>query len=172
MCRPRSLSLQSESLRDSNKLEAVPEVPTFLVTHYVPQSAMDHDERLCTRQILEESSADSPVREPARLSRVLCAVCSDCCPDCAEYGPAARLRNLAMEAQNLFNQFLEPVADDESWHTVELEVTRREPAALILVSTCRQHTLELWLFHNMDSCCLGFVYRGPTDFIVRPRCVR
>jgi len=170
MCRPRSLSLQPESLRDRDKLEAVPEVPTFLVTHYVPQSAMDHEERLCTRQILEDSGADSTVPEPARLSRVLCSVCSDCCPDCAEYGPSARLRKLAKDAQNLFDKFLEPVADDESWHKVELQVTRRELAGLILVSTCRKHTLELWLFHNMESCCLGFVYSGPTDFIVRPRC--
>lgn len=171
MHRPRSLSLQSEFSRDSDKLQAVPEVPNFLVTHYVPQSAMEHEERLCTRQILEESGADSPVRQQARVSRILCAVCSDCCSDCAEYGPPARLRKLAMDARFLFDKFLEPVDTTARWDEVQLEITRRQHAALTLASTCRQHTLELWLFHNMDSCCLGFVYRGPTDFIVRPRCV-
>ncbi len=167
MHRPRSLSLQPDVSRDSDKLEVIAEGSTFLVTHYVPKSTMELEDQLRTRQLLDESGADSPVREPARLCRVLCSVCSDCCPDCAEYGPPARLRKLAVDARRLFDTFLEPVDTTARWDEVELEITRRQHAALTLASTCRQHTLELWMFHNMDSCCLGFVYRGPTDFIVR-----
>ena len=167
MHRPRSVSLQQEVSRDSDKLEVIAEVPTFLVTHYVSKSTMDNEERLRTRQLLDESGADIPVREPARMSRILCAVCSDCCPDCAEHGPSARLRKLAMDARFVFDTFLEPVDKTARWDEVELQITRRQHAALTLASTCRQHTLELWLFHNMESCCLGFVYRGPTDFMVR-----
>ena len=168
MHRPRSVSLQQEVSRDSDKLEVIAEVPTFLVTHYVSNSTMDNQEKLRTRQLLDESDADIPVCEQARMSRILCAVCSDCCP---AQGPSARLRKLAMDARFLFDTFLEPVDKTARWDEVELQITRRQHAALTLASTCRQHTLELWLFHNMESCCLGFVYRGPTDFMVRPRCV-
>ena len=76
-------------------------------------------------------------------------------------------RKLATDEQLLFDKFLEPVDGTTVWDSVELEVTRRQHAALNLSSKCRQHTLEIWMFHNMDSCCLGFVYRGQTDFIIR-----
>jgi hypothetical protein len=56
MHRPRRVSLQPELLRDGDKLgeklEPVTEVTTYLVTHYVPKSAMEHEDRVRTRQLM------------------------------------------------------------------------------------------------------------------------
>jgi hypothetical protein len=78
MHRPRRVSLQPvtqpELLRDGDKLgqklEPVTEVTTYLVTHYVPKSAMEHEDRVRTRQLLDEIGAShDPEREAGRESR-------------------------------------------------------------------------------------------------------
>ncbi len=164
------MSCIMKSRRGSVSLKPVEEVPRYLVTHYVPKNWMDHEARVRTRQILDESGASFDAEyEAGRVRTFLCAACSNCCSDCAESGPAARKQALADNVRFLFDQFLEPVDGTAAWDSVKLEILRMDHAAVTLVSECREHTLETWLFHNMESCCIGFVYKGPTDFIVRPQ---
>ena len=172
--RPRSASLPSilpPNPQDPQKLEVVHEETHFLVTHYVPKSVMDAELRVRMHQLYEDSqhydnttATTATAAASLRVQRLLCAVCADCCSDCAENGIEWRKRQLATDARYLFDAFLEPIEGTAKWRDVQLELMRHERGALVLVSTCRQHTLELWMFHNMESACLGFVYRGPTDF--------
>jgi hypothetical protein len=155
-------------------LERADEPATYLVTHYVAKYSMDAPTRARTYAVLDASGACEGVGEAVhvqpRARRALCAVRAACCSECNEYGPEARKRELAADALFLFDMFLKPVEGTAPWgHSggVVLEVQRSERGALVLVSKCRLHKLELYLFHNMDCPCLGFAYRGPTDFLKR-----
>ena len=124
---------------------------------------MDAPTRARTWAVLEASALVRP-----RERRARCAVGAACCSECSEYGPVARRRELAADALALFDMFLEPVEGTAPWgHSggVELELDRSERGAPVLVSKCRLHKLELYVFHNMECPCIGFCYRGPTNFL-------
>jgi hypothetical protein len=143
---------------------------TYLFTHYVPASSIDAATQVRVNLLLDASVTLNSIVEGAagRVQRVLGAICGDYCPDCAKYGPDTRRRQLAADALFLFDTFLEPVEGTAPWgDSVQLELTRAERGDLVLVSKCRLHILEVWVFHNMDMACVGFVYSGPTDFFQR-----
>ena len=160
----RRKSTGSENYRSS--LQPVKESSTYLVTHYAAANCMDASTRALMQALLE-SSGNSDAELPARSNKVLCAVCASCCSDCAAFGPEAREKQLASDALNLFNCFLEPVEDTSPWDCVEMRLVRAEHRALVLLSECQQHKMEVWMFHNIDSACVGFVYKGATDFVQR-----
>jgi hypothetical protein len=153
-------------------MEPAPEAATYLVTHYVAKYSMDAPTRTRACAVLQASGACEGFGNAAevqpRVQRVLCVVRAACCPECAEYGQEARRRELAADALFLFDTFLEPVEGTAPWGYsggVELELGLAERGALVLVSKCRLHKLELYLFHNMHGACVGFFYRGPTNFL-------
>ena len=74
---------------------------------------------------------------------------------------------LAADALALFNALLWDTGDAGSWDEVELELVRCEDCSMVLVSRCRAHTVELLAFNDMDSVCVGVVYRGPASFARR-----
>jgi hypothetical protein len=84
---------------------------------------------------------------------------------CSRFDEAAEL---AADALALFNALALPLEDADSdatpWSAVELQLTRRAECSLVLVSTCRAHTLEFLVFNDMDTVCIGIVYRGPASF--------
>jgi hypothetical protein len=160
----RRKSTGSENRRSS--LQAVEESGTYLVTHYAAANCMDAHTRALMQALLE-GSGNSNAALPARSNKVLCAVCASCCSDCAELGPETREKQLASDALNLFNCFLEPVEGTAPWDCVEMWLVRAEARALVLMSECQQHKMEMWMFHNIDSACVGFVYKGATDFVQR-----
>jgi hypothetical protein len=135
------------------ELEPVAEQPTYLVTHYMPKSSMDVPKQQRARRLLDASGR---VEECAT---VRCGACFDC-------GQHGR-QDLAADALWLFNSFLQPLDGTAPWAPVQFELTRAEHGALVFVSQCRAHTLDVCMFSNIDSACLGFVYRGPTDFAER-----
>jgi hypothetical protein len=168
--RPRSALLDSNLQQDLQKLDVVHENTMYLVTHYVPERGLDAELRVHMRQLHEVSvdliDKNATEEKKAVTARVLCAVCGNCCSYCAGYGLDSRRQELAANALYLFDEFLMPVEGTAQWQTdVQLQLVRHERGTtLVLVSACRQHTLEIWMFHNMESACLGFVYPWPTDF--------
>ena len=74
---------------------------------------------------------------------------------------------LAADALALFNALALLLEDAPEWIAVQLELTRQAECSLVLVSTCRAHTLEFLVFNDMDTVCIGIVYRGPASFSFR-----
>jgi hypothetical protein len=134
-------------------LEPVPEATTYLVTHYAPLTCMPAQAQQRARSLLE---AQSRLHECASVS---CGSCFDC--------SHTMRRELAEDALWLFNALLQPVDGTAPWDDIELQLTRNHDCSMVFVSTCRLHTVELLLFHDLENACIGVVYRGPTDFTER-----
>ena len=79
---------------------------------------------------------------------------------------------LAADALALFNALalLFEDAPESPWSAVQLELARQAECSLVLVSTCRAHTLEFLVFNDMDTVCIGIVYRGPASFSFNACC--
>jgi hypothetical protein len=134
-------------------LQPVPEVPVYLVTHYAPISAMQAPAQRRVRSLVEAQS---------RLNECAAVACGSCF-DCSH----TMRRELAEEALWLVNTILQPVDGTAPWDDIELQLQRNNDCTMLFVSTCRLHTVELLLFHNLEDACIGVVYRGPTDFAER-----
>jgi hypothetical protein len=134
-------------------LQLVPEVPVYLVTNYAPISAMQAPALRRVRSLVE---AQSRLHECTSVS---CGACFDC--------SHTMRRELGDEALWLVNAILQPVDGTAPWDDIELELTRNTDCTMLFVSTCRLHTVELLLFHDLENACIGVVYRGPTDFTER-----
>jgi hypothetical protein len=134
-------------------LQPVPEAPAYLVTHYAPIIGMPAQAQQRARSLVE---AQSRLNECAAVA---CGACFDC--------SHTMRRELAEDALRLINGLLQPVDGTAPWDDIELELTRNNDCSMLFVSTCRVHTVELLLFHNLEAACVGVVYRGPTDFAER-----
>jgi hypothetical protein len=134
-------------------LQPVPEAPAYLVTHYAAISGMPAPAQRRVRSLVEAQS---------RLHECAAVACSSCF-DCSH----TMRRELGEEALWLFNTILEPVDGTAPWDNIELQLQRNNDCTMLFVSTCRVHTIELLLFHNLEDACIGVVYRGPTDFAER-----
>ena len=124
-----------------------------LVTHYAPLVCMPPQAQQRARSLIE---AQCRLTECTNVS---CGACFDC--------SHTMRRELAEEALWLINGLLQPVDGTAPWDDIELELTRNNDCSMVFVSTCRLHTVELLLFHNLEDACVGVVYRGPTDFAER-----
>ena len=158
---------RSRSLTVSTPLPVVPETPHNTFSHYARLSGMAPAPLALAQRVVQacgprlresqrdsqhKESRDSPLR--ALLGR-----------SCSRFDDAAKTE-LAADALALFNALallLEDAAE-APWNAVELELTRRAECSLMLVSTCRAHTLEFLVFDDMASVCIGVVYRGPASF--------
>jgi hypothetical protein len=134
-------------------LQPVPEATAYFVTHYAPLTCMPAQAQQRARSLIE---AQCRLTECTSVS---CASCFDC---------SHTMRSeLAEHALWLVNSILQPVDGTAPWDDIELQLQRNNDCTMLFVSTCRLHTVELLLFHDLENACIGVVYRGPTDFTER-----
>jgi hypothetical protein len=148
--RSRALGISTLGI-STTPLPVLPETPLNTFSHYARLSGMAPAPLALARRVVQACGAR--LREPL-----------GCC--CYASEPKLAADALAADALALFNALallLEDAAD-APWPAVELELTRCADCSLVLVSTCRAHTLEFLAFDDMDSVCIGVVYRGPASF--------
>jgi hypothetical protein len=149
---------RSRSLAISVPLPALPETPHNTFSHYARLSDLAPAPLALAQRVVEACGAAEARHDTKRC----------CSPSCSPLRSASKTQ-LAADALALFNALallLEDAAE-APWPAVELELARCADCALVLVSTCRAHTLELLVFDDTDSVCIGFVYRGPASFSFR-----
>ena len=155
---------RARSLTVSTPLPVVPETPHNTFSHYARLSGMAPAPLALAQRVVQACGPRlrEPQREPKHTESrdsQLRALLGSCC------SRSASNTQLAADALALFNALALLFEDaPDPWSAVQLELARQAECSLVLVSTCRAHTLEFLVFNDMDTVCIGIVYRGPASF--------